>query len=76
MVYIIYVPEETRAASAVYYIGDETIVDRENSEPSVLPITPVYPQSEIERQRKLIGNMGEESDQPLEEKVDPKVKQE
>ncbi len=72
MVHITYVPEETRAASAVYYIGDETVVGREKSEPSVLPITPVYPQSEIERQRGLIGGVGEESGKLLEEKVDPK----
>lgn len=76
MVYITYDSDETRASSASYYIGDETIVGREKSQPIVLPITPGYPQAEIERQRKLIGNVDEESDKHLEEKVDSKVKQE
>ncbi|GEM_PF-6661465 len=67
MVQITYDSDETRASSRVYYIGDDTVVGREKSNPLVLPTTPGYPLAEIERQRK-VGNMDEE----LEEKVDTK----
>ncbi|HLD72050.1 MAG TPA: hypothetical protein VJA23_00545 [Candidatus Nanoarchaeia archaeon] len=53
---ITYDSGETKASSAVYYIeSDETGLAREKSESSALPITPEYPLSEIERQRKLFG---------------------